>query len=105
MTILRDLFGPGTWGTGGNLVAAVLLGGLGVAFGYLFRDRIGPKLAAWWTRHASDGFGDELAALRRHVTDELAEHRKDLARAHDAIHRRLDDHADLIRASTTTKGK
>lgn len=25
-TILRDLFGAGTWGTGGNLVATVLLG-------------------------------------------------------------------------------
>lgn len=26
MSILRDLFGPGTWGTGGNLVAWVLCG-------------------------------------------------------------------------------
>lgn len=25
MTILRDLFGSGTWGTGGNLVASALL--------------------------------------------------------------------------------
>jgi hypothetical protein len=25
MTILRDLFGAGTWGTGGNLVASALL--------------------------------------------------------------------------------
>lgn len=24
-TILNDLFGPGTWGTGGNLVASALL--------------------------------------------------------------------------------
>ena len=25
MTVLRDLFGSGTWGTGGNLVASALL--------------------------------------------------------------------------------
>jgi hypothetical protein len=33
VSILRDLFGPGTWGTGGNLVAWILCGA--VAAGWL----------------------------------------------------------------------
>ena len=32
MGILRDLFGPGTWGTGGNMVAWILCGALGGAW-------------------------------------------------------------------------
>jgi len=32
MTILRDLFGPGTWGTGGNMVAWVICGVIGFSW-------------------------------------------------------------------------
>jgi hypothetical protein len=33
VSILKDLFGPGTWGTGGNMVAWVICGCIG--FGWL----------------------------------------------------------------------
>jgi hypothetical protein len=46
-TILLDLFGPGTWGAGGNLVAWVICGALGAAGTYLLRHR----LRAWWAAH------------------------------------------------------
>ena len=32
MSILRDLFGAGTWGTGGNMVAWVICGTLGLGW-------------------------------------------------------------------------
>lgn len=32
MNILRDLFGAGTWGTGGNMVAWVICGTLGIGW-------------------------------------------------------------------------
>lgn len=44
--ILLDLFGPGTWGTAGNLVAAVICGAIAAAWGWLFRHRI----RVWWAR-------------------------------------------------------
>lgn len=49
--VLRDLFGPGTWGTGGNLIASALLFTLGVLGAWLGRHTIGRALAAWWDRH------------------------------------------------------
>lgn len=49
--IWRSLFGPGTWGTAGNIVAAVILGALSVLAGYLGRNHIGRRLAAWWDLH------------------------------------------------------
>lgn len=52
ITILLDLFGPGTWGTGGNLVAWVICGAIAGAAGWLLRHRIGKGLAAWWDKHA-----------------------------------------------------
>lgn len=51
MSILRDLFGAGTWGTGGNIVAAVILGALGALSAWLGRNKITARLAAHWDRH------------------------------------------------------
>lgn len=51
MTILRDLFGAGTWGTGGNIVAAVILGALGALSAWLGRHKITARLAILWDRH------------------------------------------------------
>jgi hypothetical protein len=76
MGILTDLFGPGTWGAGGNLVAWVICGALGVTAAWLFRDRLGPVLAAWWHRHQGEHLRGDLdaleARLKEHITSELA---------------------------------
>jgi len=45
-TVLLDLFGPGTWGAGGNLVAWVICGAIAGTWAWLFRHRI----RAWWAR-------------------------------------------------------
>lgn len=67
MSILRDLFGPGTWGTAGNLVAWVICGALGAGGAYLLRHRIGRGLAGWWNRHhRQHAIEQHLEALRRH---------------------------------------
>ena len=57
---LADLFGPGTWGTGGNMVAWVICGAISAAAAYLLRHRIGRNLAAWWDLHHGPH------AVRRH---------------------------------------
>ena len=49
--ILLTLFGPGTWGAGGNIVAWVICGALTAAGTWLARDRIGRRAAAWWDKH------------------------------------------------------
>lgn len=65
--ILSDLFGPGTWGTAGNIVAAVLLGALSAVAAYLGRHRIGRGLAAWWSKHHGPyAIAQHQEALRRH---------------------------------------
>lgn len=60
IAILRDLFGPGTWGAGGNIaaapilaVAAALITWVTHKLGLLRRlaDRLGPPVAAWWAVH------------------------------------------------------
>jgi hypothetical protein len=67
MSILVDLFGPGTWGAGGNVVVDVggmLIGGL---VSYLARDHIGRKLAAWWAKHhGPHAVEQQKQALREH---------------------------------------
>ncbi len=63
--ILLDLFGPGTWGAGGNLVAWVICGALAGTAGYLLRHKIGARLAVWWDRHhGPKAERRHLAALR-----------------------------------------
>lgn len=88
--VLRDLFGPGTWGTGGNLVAWIICG----------------ILAGLWVRAKLRAHHlAELAQAARHHKDQIAllqeQHAEQLAVAkqnHQALHRRLDEHADLIAA-------
>jgi hypothetical protein len=67
VTILRDLFGPGAWGTGGNLVAAAILSALGV----LFRR----PLARAITRARAHIRADETAAQRELRDTAAAAHR------------------------------
>ena len=69
--LVRDLFGPGTWGAGGNLVAWVLCGALSLAFAYLFRNRAGPALARWWHRHHGGHLRGELAAMEDRIVARL----------------------------------
>lgn len=67
MSILDALFGPGTWGTGGNLVAWGLCGVLGAIGMWLGRNLIGKHLAAWWSKHHGEyAVKHHLEALRRH---------------------------------------
>ena len=70
MGIVADLFGPGTWGTGGNIVAWVLCGAVSGTAAYLLRHRIGARLAAWWDRHHGP------YAVRRHK-QALREHEQE----------------------------
>lgn len=74
MTILRDLFGPGTWGAGGNLAAAPILAVFGGAVTWFLRHKIGRGLAAWWAGH----FGPHAVehhkqALREHEAEKRGE--------------------------------
>lgn len=65
--ILLDLFGPGTWGTGGNLVAWVICGVIGAVTTYLLRHVIGKRLAAWWAKHhGPHAIAQHREALRLH---------------------------------------
>jgi hypothetical protein len=57
MHILNDLFGPGTWGTGGNLVAWVICGAIG--FGWLHSKEKARHLA-------------HLDAMQRHHAEAMA---------------------------------
>lgn len=67
MTILNDLFGPGTWGTGGNMVAWVICGLMGGLATYLLRHEIGKHLAAWWAKHhGPHAIAQHREALRQH---------------------------------------
>lgn len=77
--IFLDLFGPGTWGTGGNLVASALLGAGGLLLAWITHklgilpkllDRAGRVLAAWWAgHHREHAIEQHLEALRRHEAD------------------------------------
>lgn len=63
MNILKDLFGPGTWGAGGN----VIVDAGGVVLAWLGRDHIGRKLAAWWAKHhGPHAIEQQREALRQH---------------------------------------
>jgi hypothetical protein len=71
--LLDDLFGPGTWGTGGNMVAWVICGVLAVTGGWIFKDVIGRKAAAWWAKHhGPHEIEQHLEALRRHEQEKSA---------------------------------
>lgn len=71
MNILTDLFGPGTWGTGGNMVAWVICGCIG--FGWLHAKEKARHLAKM--RQADDQHAELMAqgaehheALKEHIT-------------------------------------
>lgn len=63
------LFGAGTWGAGGNLVAWVICGAIAAGAAWLGRHKIGRALAAWWALH----FGPHAV-----------EHHKQALREHEA---------------------
>ena len=77
--LLRDLFGPGTWGTGGNLVATVILGALSLIAAFLGRHKIGKALAGWWDKHHGP------KAVERH---------KQALREHEEARKREDGNGD-----------
>lgn len=66
-TILNDLFGPGTWGTGGNLVATALLAVPTMVTGFMHaarqrRRQHEEKMAQAQAHHEE---------LKQHVTDTM----------------------------------
>lgn len=64
MNIVRDLFGAGTWGAGGNLVAWVLCGGLAFSWSHAKAEaRHQEALAQQRKQHAE---------LKQHITDATA---------------------------------
>lgn len=58
MGVLRDLFGTGTWGTGGNLVASAALG----ALAYVLRGPLGRWLAKHIAPHVARHVAAHLAS-------------------------------------------
>lgn len=74
MSIFRDLFGPGTWGTGGNVVAAALLAIPGVVAAWFGRHKIGRGLASWWAKHhGPHAIAQHKQALREHEAEKRGE--------------------------------
>lgn len=68
--ILAALFGGGTWGTGGNLVASVLLAVLGLVTAFLARHKITGRLATLWDRHhGPKAVERHKQALREHEAE------------------------------------
>lgn len=88
MNVLRDLFGPGTWGTGGNLVAWVLCGAVAAVGTYLLRNRIGPALSRFWKKH--HGEPATAAHVQAAVADAVARMQKQTTESHAALLRSLD---------------
>jgi hypothetical protein len=73
ITILRDLFGPGTWGTGGNMVAWVICGAIG---------------GVWLRRKLITHHAQVLAQAAQHHKEQMAQaqaHHEDMKR-HVAAH-------------------
>jgi hypothetical protein len=67
---LLDLFGPGTWGTAGNLVATVILGVPSAGAAYLGRHHIGRAVSAWWDKwHGPHAVKRHKQAMREHEAE------------------------------------
>lgn len=70
--ILLDLFGAGTWGAGGNMVAWVLCGALTAVGTYLMRHR----LRAWWHHPHGAALAEirEASEAAHRIAADLYEH-------------------------------
>lgn len=69
--LLRVLFGPGTWGAGGNMVAWVICGGLGFAWMHLKAEARHAEALALAARHHAERLAlaaEHHEALKAHVT-------------------------------------
>lgn len=96
--VLWVLFGPQTWGAGGNVVAWILCGALGLLGAWLLRERIGPPLAAWWARHHGPfAIAQHREALARHQAVPQPPHPDLLARL-DRVDAHLDGLARAVRS-------
>lgn len=69
IAILRDLFGPGTWGTGGNMVAWVICGVIGL--GWLHAKEKARHLAR--VKQADQHHAEAMAQAERHH-EEMKQH-------------------------------
>ena len=87
MSILKDLFGAGTWGTGGNMVAWVICGAIG---------------GAWLHGKEKARHLQKMAQAARHHQEQMT-----LAQEHqDELKRQLAAHcADIKDHVSATAGK
>ena len=66
-SLLLTLFGPGTWGAGGNIAATPFLAVPAAVAAYFGRHKIGKHLAAWWdVHHGPHAVKRHKQALREH---------------------------------------
>ena len=81
MSIVRDLFGPGTWGTGGNMVAWVICGAIG--FSWLHAKEKARHVAkmAQAARHHQD----QMALMARQHADQMELLRKQHSQLSDQV--------------------
>jgi len=81
-TILTGLFGwPGTWGTGGNMVAWVICGTLGLGWLHAKEKARHLQRMAQAARHHQEQMAlaaEHHQALKEHVSAQLAAHCADL---------------------------
>jgi len=97
MSVLRDLFGPGTWGTGGNMVAWVICG----------------IFAALWLRSKMKAQHAVAAALARlhhkEMKEQAAEQHAELRKLAETHHQEMLDRADVhheaLKAHVTAAAK
>lgn len=88
MGIMRDLFGPGTWGTGGNLVAWVLCG----------------ALAAGWL-HGKLKAQETLARLHhQEKMQQAADHHQEVMAQAEVQHEALKEHITATAAPCDDSG-
>jgi plasmid maintenance system killer protein len=95
MSVLRTLFGPGTWGAGGNLVAWVLCGGLG--FGWLHAKEQARHLARMLqAEQHHEALQAQAAAHHEALAVQAAEHHAELKAQAAEHHEALKAHVTAV---------
>ncbi len=74
----RLFFAWPSGGTWSNMIASLEWVGIGAFAVWLFRDKIGPRLAGWWHEHHGEHVRAELAAMEQRLTDRADRRHEDL---------------------------
>lgn len=72
--VWRLFFGWPAGGTWSNMIASLEWAVIATVAIWLYRERIGPRLAGWWQKHAGthEHVSAEIRSLREHMTAEIA---------------------------------